>query len=221
MTASSLTNRVPIALLVLFGYAAAIPAGATTIDFEAQAAGAGGNLTGIPNSPLIIGIATFTGGELRKGEIGLTADQTGVYATEGLFGSGETNPLVITFASPVSNFGVLVVNDDNTGSYIVSDNLGDSVTKSLAAAGSGAAIFSLPGHSLTAVDITSADSNAWNFAIDNVTFATSTSAPEPGPVLLLMVGVMLLAALRATQVRAWLLKKVSGSSTRQSRDELT
>ena len=38
------------------------PAAATAIDFEAQATGRGGNLTGIPDSPLTIGIATFTGG---------------------------------------------------------------------------------------------------------------------------------------------------------------
>ena len=43
-----------------------VPASASTIDFEAQAAGSGGNLTGIPDSPLTIGIATFTGGELLK-----------------------------------------------------------------------------------------------------------------------------------------------------------
>jgi len=44
---------------------AAAPATATVINFDAQAAGSGGNLTGIPDSPLTIGIATFTGGELR------------------------------------------------------------------------------------------------------------------------------------------------------------
>jgi hypothetical protein len=35
------------------------PANATVIDFEAQAAGRGGSFTGIPDSPLTIGIATF------------------------------------------------------------------------------------------------------------------------------------------------------------------
>ena len=82
---------------------ASAPASASVIDFEAQAANRGGNLTGIPDSPLTIGIATFTGGELRSGLINLRADETGVYASEGLFGSGETNPLVITFATPVSD----------------------------------------------------------------------------------------------------------------------
>jgi hypothetical protein len=36
--------------------------GAARIDFEAQAANAGGNITGIPDPPLTIGLATFTSG---------------------------------------------------------------------------------------------------------------------------------------------------------------
>lgn len=185
-------------------FAAALPACSTVIDFEAQAAHTGGNLTGIPDSPLAIGVASFNGGELRDAEIGLNADQTGVYASEGLFGSGETNPLVITFASPVTDFSVLVLNADDAEKYTVSDNLGDSVTMLIGSIGdSGAAIFSLPGNGLTTVDIISADANAWNFAIDNVTFATTASIPEPEPVLLLGLGVILLAALRWTQLETW------------------
>jgi hypothetical protein len=63
---------------------------------------------------------------LREGEIGLNADQTGVYSSEGLFGSGETNPLVITFSSPVSGFSIMVANGDVAQSYTVADDLGDS-----------------------------------------------------------------------------------------------
>jgi hypothetical protein len=177
--------------------ATALPAAATAIDFEAQAANTGANLTGIPDSPLTVGIATFTGGELRDGEIGLNADQTGVYASEGRFGSGETNPLVITFASPVSDFSIFVANGDDVRSYIVSDNLGDAVTMSLTPAGSlGAAKFSLPGDEVTAVAITSANSGAWDYAIDNVTFTAATAAPEPAALLLLGAGLVLLAAAR-------------------------
>jgi PEP-CTERM motif len=188
---------------VLFCFAAALPVCGTVINFEAQAANTGGNLTGIPDSPLTIGIATFTGGELRDGEVGLNADKTGVYASEGLFGSGETNPLVITFASPVSDFSVFVANADGAGSYTVSDNLGDSVTGLLASIGaSGEDTFSLSGNGLTKVDITSFDADSWNFAIDNVTFATSISTPEPESLLLVGVGVILLAAIRYRQPRA-------------------
>jgi hypothetical protein len=190
---------------VLFCFAAALPVCATVINFETQAANTGGNLTGIPNSPLTISLATFTSGELRDGEVGLPADQTGVYATEGQFGSGETNPLVITFASPVSGFSVLVVNGDAAESYTVSDNVGDSVTKLLASSVDlGAATFSLSGHGLTSVDITSADANAWSFAIDNVTFAAATSVPEPESLLPMGVALALLLALRRKQLNAWL-----------------
>ena len=174
---------------VVLAMLAVSPAAAEIIDFEAQTVAHGGNITGIPDSPLTIGIATFMGGELLKGEIGLNADQTGVYATEGLFGSGETDPLVISFASPVNNFSLYVANADIKEKYTVSDNLGDPTTMSLtSAADLGAAIFSLPGQGLTTVDITSADTTAWDFAIDNVTFTPATPTPEPASLLLFGAG---------------------------------
>jgi hypothetical protein len=189
---------------MLLTFAAAVPAGATAIDFETQAANTGGNLTGIPNSPLTIAAVTFTGGELLNGEIGLNADPSGVYASEGLFGSGETNPLVISFAAPVEGFSVLVLNGDDVRSYTVSDNIGDSATNSLASAGGlGAATFSLPGSGLTTVTITSANADGWDFAIDNVTFsAATTSTPEPESMLLAGAGLLLLSAIRGKQLRA-------------------
>jgi hypothetical protein len=165
------------------------PASATIIDFEAQAANRGGNLTGIPDSPLTIGIATFTGGELRFGLINLPADETGVYVSEGLFGSGETNPLVITFATPVSDFSVLVANGDaQNQTYTVSDELGDSASVTLALSGSlnnAAKTVALSGSDITTVSITSANVSFWNFAIDNVTFS---AVPEPMSVSLVLVG---------------------------------
>lgn len=189
---------------VLMASAAALPADATVINFDAQAASHGGNLTGIPDSPMTIGIATFTGGELRGGEVGLNADQTGVYASEGLFGSGETNPLQITFALPISDFSVYVVNAENVQSYTVSDNLGDSVTMSLASSANlGAATFSLPGTSITSVTITSANADAWDFAIDDTTFTTAISiTPEPESFLLVGAGLVFLAAACCKQLGA-------------------
>ena len=165
------------------------PASATVIDFEAQAANRGGNLTGIPDSPLTIGIATFTGGELRFGLINLPADETGVYVSEGLFGSGETNPLVITFLTPVSDFSVLVANGDaQNQTYTVSDELGDSASVTLALSGSlnnAAKTVALSGSDITTVSITSANVSFWNFAIDDVTFS---AVPEPMSVSLVLVG---------------------------------
>jgi len=180
---------------LVLGLAIVSPAHATVIDFETQAAQKGGNLTGVPDSPLTIGLASFTGGELLHGEVGLKADATGVYASEGLFGSGETNPLVITFSAPVQDFSLLVLNGDDTRSYTVADDLGELLTKSLASAGSlGAATFALPGSALTRVTLTSANTDAWDFAIDNVTFTPSANvAPEPQAMLLSGVGLLLMA----------------------------
>jgi hypothetical protein len=170
---------------------AAAPASADVVDFEAQAANLGSNLTGIPDSPLTIGIATFTGGELRDGLINFPSDETGVYASEGLFGSGETNPLVISFAIPVRDFSVLVANGESQNQiYTVSDNLGDSTTLSLPFSGSNSASnVSLPGDSITSVSITSANADSWYFAIDNVTF---TAVPEPASGLLVVGGLALI-----------------------------
>jgi len=173
---------------------AAAPAFASVVDFQAQAANHGGNLTGILDSPLTIGIATFTGGELRDGLINFPADETGVYASEGLFGSGETNPLVIAFATPVQGFSLLVANGDSQNqSYTVSDNLGDSVTFPLTLSGSlsnPARTVSLPGNGITSVLITSANTDSWNFAIDDVSFTAAAAAPEPASGLLLAMGLV-------------------------------
>jgi hypothetical protein len=168
---------------------ASTPATASVIDFEAQAANRGGNLTGIPDSPLTIGIATFTGGELRDGLINLAVDETGIYASEGLFGSGETNPLVIAFATPVSDFSVLVANGDaQNQTYTVSDDLGDSVSFMLALSGSlnnAAKAVALSASGITSVSISSANVSFWNFAIDNVTF---NAVPEPMSLFLALGG---------------------------------
>ena len=140
------------------------PVTARVINFDTQAAGQGGIPTGIPDSPLTIGAATFTGGELLNGETGLNVDPTGVYASEGIFGSGgDTNPVVISFSSPVDDFSVLVLNGGDMRTYMVSDNLGDSITESLPSAGAlGAATFSLAGNGLTTVSISSLITAEWD-----------------------------------------------------------
>jgi PEP-CTERM motif len=199
--------RTLLGAFLLFTLVAAGPARATVIDFEAEAGNRGGNLTGIPDSPLTIDGATFTGGELLSGEVGLNADQTGVYATEGLFGSGETNPLLIAFATPVQDFSLFVLNGDDARSYTVSDNLGESLTNSLPSAGGvGGAMFSLPGNGITTVMITSANQDAWDFAIDRVSFNAATPTPEPESLLLLGFGLTLLVGTHHRRLRAWLRK---------------
>jgi hypothetical protein len=183
--------------LALLSLSAARPARAATIDFEAEAAGKGGNFTGISDSPLTIGLATFTGGELLNAEAGLDADQTGVYATDAFFGPGDANPLVITFASPVQGVSVSVLNGDDTRSYTVSDDLGHSMAQSLASAGGlGTFVFSFPGDQVRTIQISSTNAEAWDFAIDNVSFSQADSVPEPKSLILCGAGLVLLLAIR-------------------------
>jgi hypothetical protein len=53
----------------------------------------------------------------------------------------------------------------------------------------GARIFSRPAIGIRAVDISSSNTDGWNFAIDNVMFVAT---PEPGPGLLLSITFLLL-----------------------------
>jgi hypothetical protein len=176
-----------VVLLLLFALSDR-SAKADIVDFEAQGAGRGDMFTGIPDSPLVIGIATFAGGELLNMETLSPADETAVYATTD-FGSGYTNPLVITFSQPVSNFTILVVNGQPRQDYTVADNLGASQTINLMF--TDAATFMLSGSGITSVTITAPDfPTVWDFSIDNVTFSTST--PEPASLLLFGTGLTVL-----------------------------
>ena len=179
-------------LLFTFVFLAGTALSAATIDFDAEAAAAGNQLTGVPWSPLTVGIATFTGGELVNSETGLLADTSGVYATEGVFGTGETNPLMIRFAVPVNNFSIFVANGDAAAMYTITDNAGDSVVASLPETGAGGShTFSLPGSGITSVEIMSGNADGWNFAIDDVAF---TATPEPGSAWICLTGLAIVGA---------------------------
>jgi hypothetical protein len=182
-------------LLVGTGWATA-----DVIDFEAQGAGAGGSFTGALNSPLVIGSATFTGGQLLKAESGPSPDQTAVYATTNEVAGGYTNPIPISFSGPVSSFSVLVTNviPDN---FTVSDNLGE--TQTLFIASNGQATFNLAGPGITSVNVSSAAAQGvWDFAIDNVTFTPqSTTVPEPASFALFGMATLSLAGYRTWRRR--------------------
>jgi hypothetical protein len=183
------------AVITLLWLSHATFARADVIDFDLQAAANAGAVTGIPDS-FTVGTASFTGGELLRAEAGLPADQTGVYATEGLFGA-DSNPLTITFSTPVDSFSLLLANGDGQNqSYTLSDNLGDTVTKQLALSGAASgstAALALPGSGITRVTISSANPDFWNFAIDDVAFHT-TAAPEPGTWALCVASLMFVLA---------------------------
>lgn len=160
---------------------------ATTIDFESQASGRGGFFTGKPDSPLTIGMATFSGGELLNNESGNVGDHTGVYGTA-LLSGGYTNPLHISFSSGVSEFRIEVAANGNNDTFTVADNFGDSSSMFLTMGSTH--LFSLTGDGITSVTIKESDPD-FDFAIDNVDFSPAASAvPEPSAITLLGTGVL-------------------------------
>jgi hypothetical protein len=162
---------------------AAGAAKADLINFEAQGASAPSGFNTTLNSPLVIGIATFTGGKLLNNEAG-AVDETAVYATTDVFGGAYTDPLTITFSQAVGSFSIDVTNGF-ADSYTVADNQGSS--QIVAVAANATQTFSLTDAGITSVTISSATNFLWDFAIDNVQFTPASSGvPEPSSLLLLM-----------------------------------
>jgi len=155
---------------------------ADLIDFEAQGASAPSVFNGTLNSPLVIGIATFTGGQLLNNAAG-AADGTAVYGSTNLVSGGYTNPLTITFSTAVSSFSIDVING-LADSYTVADNKGGS--RMLAVPFNTTQLFTLTDSGITSVTIESATKSFWDFAIDNVQFTPAVSSvPEPSSLLFL------------------------------------
>jgi hypothetical protein len=134
--------------------------------------------------PFLDTTATFSGGVVLTNETSQTTDNTSVYATcaAALCGGSATllNPLTVTFSVAIQNFSIQILNA-LAGSYTMSDNVGDSVTFSLATTGGSIATegFAAAGTQVTITYNTAP--TAWDFAIDNVTFdqALPNSTPEP------------------------------------------
>ncbi len=184
----------PIAVAV-FGYIClGVAASATTIDFEAQGASAPNQFSGHLNSPLTIGIATFTGGQLLRNEMG-GVDTSAVYATvsPNFFVGAYTDPLTIAFSQSVSNFSVLITNEF-PDTYTITDNNGtmSSATVNFYETNQ---MLSLTDSGINQITIASSvPMTDWDFAIDNVNF-TPTAVPEPAmfiPIAAALLSMLLL-----------------------------
>ncbi len=149
----------------------------TVIDFDSQ------GLTGpsffsaaspIPQTiPITVaGITvTFTRGVILDQASNAPADETAVYGTAS-FVPGMSNPMIITFSQPVTNFFMNLYNGQTTdATYNVSDNNGNSQNFTLPPNLSGGqSLVAIPatGTMITIEDITG--SGSWDFIIDNIHF---------------------------------------------------
>jgi hypothetical protein len=150
----------------------------TVIDFDSQ--GLTGPSVFAQASPIpqtitinVSGITvTFNFGVILDQTTFLPADQTALYGTAS-FIHGMSNPLIITFSQPVTNFFMNLYNGQTTdATYNVSDNNGNSQNFTLPPNLSGGQ--SLVGIAATGTIITIlADegiTGSWDFFIDNITF---------------------------------------------------
>lgn len=156
------------------------------------------------NIATTIGTVTFSGGVILTAATNLPADETSIYGTAGnaanigvTVGSGFTNPLVVTFPVPITNFFLDVLNGNvipvdyqladnmgNTASFDLVPNLsGGQKTIGFAATGTQVTITALNGQS-TPGGIT------WDYFIDNIHFdePLPNQVPEPGTLGLLASG---------------------------------
>ncbi len=167
-----------------------------TVDFEAQGVGAP---TGVTFArPLVINVSGNTvflsGGELITGNPFFGNDSTAIYATASVCIDCSLD-IQIGFLVPVSNVSLLLLTplSPSPTQYTLTDNNGD---------GTGAVAFgqtplSLPfgnisGLNLAAPLVLTNGAPSWAFAIDDLTFTTPTTVPEPASLLLVASGLGLL-----------------------------
>jgi hypothetical protein len=149
----------------------------TVIDFDSQ--GLTGPSTFAAANPIpqtipitVSGITvTFNFGVILTQATNFPANQTSVYGTAS-FVPGMSNPMIITFSQPVTNFFMNLYNGQVTdATYEVSDNNGNSQNFTLPpnlSSGQSLVGIAATGTIITIEDITG--SGSWDFLIDNITF---------------------------------------------------
>jgi hypothetical protein len=184
---------------------------ATTIDFESLTGPSTFAAVAAPGAQTItLSGATFSGGVILTNATNLPANETSIYGTADFANSNPqyttavTNPLTVTFASPVQNFFLDVLNGNTVAvNYTVADNAGHSATFLVPpnlSSGSQLIGFAATG---TIVTITAGPAVGgccgWDFFIDNVSFneplPPSLTTPLPGALPLFATGLGVLGLL--------------------------
>ena len=186
--------------LTAFFLVVVLQAKADSISFEDQPAGPSTFAYSSGLQTITEGIVTLSGGVILTNET--YADQNiNVYATCASSTCGVSylfsDPITITFAQPVSDLTVVIVNN-LPDTFTLADNNGNSVSASLPYLADTA--ITLNDTDITSVTIGTAD-DGWDFALqgnDSLTFTPDPSTdpiptPEPGTAILLCTGLLGLA----------------------------